>query len=151
MDSQSFKDFVEKRSDLFLETATGIEKERESLDRIHRFEQKLGVKLPEEMKWLLTNYGYSDAAGIYGFDTKYGVIERTEGCRKNCNLSSKHVVLNQFDDTIVLIDSEDGKTYDLMIEDFFNLIENLPLSNNPRIFSSYSDWVVQRVTKLESY
>ena len=67
-------------------------------------EESLGCNLPPTLRWLLTEYGYSDSCGV---DSLAGAVEATLRCRDSIGLPRRYVILNDWNDGgVVFFDTE---------------------------------------------
>ena len=90
-------------------------------------ERNLGVKLPEDLRWLLVNYGYWHATGIQSLDETVDVSLKA---RKYLNLPARYLVLNDRQDagaylldTVPCSDTNEPKVYDVAWESIPNRID----------------------------
>lgn len=101
MDLPAFQSFVEKHSELF----EGVHPE--SAKSLDTAESRLGFPLPETLRWLLHEWGYSGCCGI---DTLEGAVEVTLECRDQIGLPRRYFVLNDWGDGgVVYLDIETGR------------------------------------------
>ena len=75
----------------------------ESMASLDLAEEKLGVRLPDEIRWLLSTYGYWHATGISSLDE---TVSDTLAARQHLNLPNCFVVLyNHHDGGVILLDT----------------------------------------------
>ncbi len=72
-------------------------------------EESLGVSLPQDVRWLLRDYGYWHATGISSLDE---TVSNTQAAREHLNLPARFVVLYDHQDggAILLDTIADSKT-----------------------------------------
>ena len=76
----------------------------ETDDTLLRVENELGVMLPDDIKWLLKEYGYWHGTGISNIEES---VDDTLSARQHLNLLHKYVVLyDHHDGGVILIDTE---------------------------------------------
>lgn len=102
-------------------------------------EESLGVSLPQDVRWLLRDYGYWHATGISSLDE---TVSNTQAAREHLNLPARFVVLYDHQDGGVILldttaDSESGqnKVYNSGWESVPDEIEN------EIAYDSYLDYV----------
>ena len=67
-------------------------------------EDKLGIRLPADVRWLLRTYGYWHATGISSLDE---TVKDTLDAREHLGLPARYVVLyNHHDGGVALLDTE---------------------------------------------
>lgn len=75
----------------------------ETDETLMNVESKLGVKLPEDIKWLLKEYGYWHGTGISNIEES---VEDTLMAREHVNLPNNFVVLyDHHDGGVILLDT----------------------------------------------
>ena len=75
----------------------------ETDETLMNVESKLGVKLPEDIKWLLKDYGYWHGTGISNIEES---IDDTLMAREHVNLPNNFVVLYDHQDGgVILLDT----------------------------------------------
>lgn len=117
-----------------------------SLDRV---ESQLGCPLPDSLKWLLTEYGYSGACGISSLEL---AVTATLRCRITIPLRQPYVILNDWGDAgVVCLDSRSGPVIWTQAHDLPRLAAGLAL-RDADIFEDFPTWVVSRleVEKMEA-
>jgi hypothetical protein len=76
----------------------------ETSDTIAEAEGRLGVCLPQSLKWLLTEHGYSSACGVASLGE---AVAMTLACRRSIGLSPRYMILEDKGDAgVVLLDTE---------------------------------------------
>lgn len=143
MDFNDFKAYVDSRPDAF----TGVRPE--TRERIEAFEKQLSVSLPEALKWLLIERGYSGGCGIGSLD---GSVADTQRFRKAVNLPHRYWVLADNDDAgVVLLDtaSDAGRVVWIAIHDVYNIAECEPIERD--VFPDYLAWVKYCVTVEDEF
>jgi hypothetical protein len=97
MNLTSLKELVAANADWF--RGVHPETERSLADA----ERSLGVVLPETLKWLLSEHGYSSACGVPNLGES---IELTLRCRRSIDLPACYVILEDKGDAgVVLLDT----------------------------------------------
>lgn len=101
MDLPAFQSFVRQRSELF----EGVHPE--SVDSLDSAESRLGFPLPDSLRWLLREWGYSEFCGIEALDS---AVDVTLVCREQFGLPRRYFVLNDWGDGgVVYLDTETGR------------------------------------------
>jgi len=102
-------------------------------------EASLGVSLPQDIRWLLRDYGYWHATGISSLDE---TVSNTQAAREHLNLPTQFIVLYDHQDGGVilldtLVDTETGghKVYNSGWESVPDAIEN------EIVYDSFLDYV----------
>lgn len=116
----------------------------ESTESLALAESRLGVSLPETMKWLLRRYGYSLACGL---DNLEDSVAATLMLRERVSLPHHVILLNDWGDAgVVLLDSraQDGVVIWTSSQNLHRLIAGEPL-HDADVFGSYAMWVVDRL------
>ena len=124
----------------------------ESGDSLEAAQRALGCELPESMKWLLTQWGYSDACGI---DPLFEVIETTTRCRQNCSIPARYLVLTDRGDAgVVWIDrgeidaNGESPVYWGASYNFLRLGTGEPLDADVDRFEDFPAWVQFRLEEV---
>ena len=76
----------------------------ETEESLAQAERALGVRIPDDLPWLLANHGYAYATGI---DSLAGTVQDTIEARSKVNLPSRFLVLknNGYETYAVLLDT----------------------------------------------
>jgi hypothetical protein len=111
---------------------------------IVNLEQILNVKLPEDFKYIVTNYHYEYIFFFSFYHLGDEVIEETSYYRANYNLRNEYIILSKQDDVSFLIlktkSLEESEVIWCAYQDFFNLCDGQPMQYNPTIFPSFTDF-----------
>lgn len=123
----------------------------ETPESIASAEDALGHPLPESMKWLLTNHGYSTACGLDGLDE---CVRLTLEHRWKIGLPARYIALNNWDDAgMVWMDTlamdEDGE-YPIFWSGAHNYLRLRsdsaePMDTDVNRYAGYGDWVTERL------
>lgn len=121
----------------------------ESEHSIAGAEESLGCRLPPTLKWLLTEYGYSESCGV---DSLSGTVEATLRCRESIGLPRRYVVLNDWNDAgVVFLDTDrQGPTGEFPIAwtaayNLTRLAEGESPDGDVDVFEDYPAWVRDRL------
>lgn len=134
-----FQEFVVQNSKWFKGRHTETDA---SLDHV---EKELDLKLPQDIRWLLCEYGYWHGTGISNIEES---IEDTKQAREHLQLPSNYIVLYDHQDGgVVLLDTESKNGTNRVIDTAW---ESVP--NNLEKEIIYSDLVtyIKRVIEVES-
>lgn len=76
----------------------------ETEESLAQAERTLGVRIPDDLRWLLANHGYAYATGI---DSLAGTVQDTIEARSKVNLPNRFLVLknNGYETCAVLLDT----------------------------------------------
>jgi len=97
MTTAEFQDFVRAREEWFRGRFP------ESEETLRHVEEQLGVRLPESIRWLLTEYGYWHGTGISNLEDS---LAETRLAREHLGLPTHLIVLeNHHDGGLILIDT----------------------------------------------
>ena len=110
-------------------------------EEIRTTESSLNVILPNDFKKINLQYSYEyiDFFEFYAFRDE--VIEETLGFREICSLPNEYVLLSNENSTdFVFINTKSGEVIWCGLQDVNNLFENKPMTNNPTIFPSFTDF-----------
>jgi hypothetical protein len=111
------------------------------------FEQRLGRSLPESLRWLLCQHGYSDGCGI---DNLSESVAQSLDCRNSIALPPNWLLLNDWGDGgIVLLDLQTGRICWCGGHNAHNLATG-EIDSDADWFEGYPEWVVSRVAALDS-
>jgi hypothetical protein len=145
MTLDSLKNLVEQRGELFHGSAKATQPEL--LDA----EARLNHRLPDALRWLLAEHGYSNVCGLDSLDD---AVEVTIRCRRAINLPEHIVVLNDWNDAgVVYLDygqissSGDVPVFWVGTHNFSRLAEGATLDNDVDSYSNYAAWVLSRVVE----
>ncbi len=112
-------------------------------------EETLGVSLPQDVRWLLRDYGYWHATGISSLDE---TVSNTLAAREHLNLPARFVVLYDYQDGGVILldtvaDSETGqnKVYNSGWESVPDQIED------ETVYDSYLDYVRELLVRQREF
>ena len=94
MTTAEFQEFVRQRADRFRGSAP------ESAESLGKVEQELGVSLPRSLKWLLSEYGYSQSAGVSNVDDS---VHLSRHVRELYGVPDRYVILEDWDDGGLLV------------------------------------------------
>jgi hypothetical protein len=109
---------------------------------LDRLEQALGYRLPETLRWLLENQGYSDCCGV---DNIEEAVEQTLSCRRSIALPLNWLILNDWGDGgIVLLDLPTGRVCWCGSHNAANLSTG-QIDSDADWFTGYPEWVAGRV------
>jgi hypothetical protein len=101
MTLEEFQAFVAAHADRFVGVHSHTTAE---LDRMERL---LGDRLPEALRWLLTEQGYSECCGVRNLDE---AVARTLECRRSISLPTSWLLLDDRGDAgVVLLDLRTGR------------------------------------------
>jgi hypothetical protein len=75
-------------------------RDKESEETLARLEQQLGASLPRSVRWLLSQYGYSECAGI---SNVHDCVSLTRVVRELYRADQRYVVLEDWDDGGLLV------------------------------------------------
>ncbi|MEY4564792.1 MAG: cell-wall [Pseudomonadota bacterium] len=142
MDIDQFRDFVSQRPAPFRS------ERRETEPSIRAHESALGFELPPSLKWLLTEHGYSAAAGVQPLEDS---VARTLACRTAFGLPDHVLILNHWEDAgVVFCMADDRIDCDYAIawadvSDLLKLAEGVPLPSSTRFFINFAAWSRDRL------
>ena len=137
MKLSAFKAYVDRHADLFQG------KHRETPETIAAAEAQLGVTLPETMRWLLCDYGYS---GPSGMEPLSDVIRVTREFRINLGLPREYIILNSWGEAgVVFMNTADGTVYWGDEGDAGELVDSEEPPDSSDMFKDYPAWVADRV------
>jgi hypothetical protein len=136
MEFSSFQSFVRANAEWF----RGVNPEpHASLDRA---ESQLGCPLPDSLKWLLAEFGYSGACGISSLDD---AVTATLRCRTAIPLPQPYVILNDWGDAgVVYLDSRSGAVVWTQAHELPRLAAGQAL-RDADTFEDFPAWVVSRL------
>jgi len=107
-----------------------------------RLEETLGHQLPESLRWLLGEYGYSQQCGIENLDE---AVEQTIKWRKSHSLPGHWLILNDWGDGgIVALNLSTGQVCWCDSYDAGRLLTDSPVPNADW-FDGYPEWVASRL------
>ena len=99
MTTAEFREFVRSREEWFRGRLPESEASFENV------EQRLGVRLPESLRWLLTEFGYWHGTGVSNLEDS---VTQTLLARRHLQLPIRYVVLeNHHDGGLILLDTGD--------------------------------------------
>ena len=99
MTTAGFREFVLDREDWFRGRLP------ESEESLHYAEQRLGVRLPESLRWLLSGFGYWHGTGVSDLEES---VTDTLLARERLQLPPRYVILeNYHDGGLILLDTGD--------------------------------------------
>ena len=142
MNTEQFKSLVFENEKRF----KGVH--QESDEHLSAFEQQLGFRLPNSMKWMLSTYGYSTDCGIENLESS---VQKTIQCRASINLPHNILPINDWgDDGIVFCITDDSpdSEYEIIWSDtagIYNLVYGKPLHDDVSRYENYPAWVVDRL------
>jgi hypothetical protein len=112
-------------------------------------EKALGCTLPPSLKWLLVEWGYSEACGV---DDIAGTVQDTLRFRQKMKLPDRYILLNDWHDTGVVffdataVDSEgEYKIYWAGAHNIHRLARGDDVDTDAETFDNYPAWVVNRL------
>jgi hypothetical protein len=129
----SFREFVEANSQWFRGHFS------ESDAALDAAEKSLGVSLPQDVRWVLRDYGYWHATGISSLDE---TVANTQAAREHLNLPERFVVLYDHQDggAILLDTISDAETGNNKV--YNSGWESVPdLIDQEIVYPSYLDYV----------
>jgi SMI1-KNR4 cell-wall len=136
MDLSTFQSFVRANIDWF----RGVNPE--SPASFDRAQSQLGCLLPDSLKWLLTEFGYSGACGVSSLDE--AVID-TLRFRTAIPLPQPYVILNDWGDAgVVCLDSCNGAVVWTLAHELPRFAAGQELGDADT-FEDFPAWVVSRL------
>jgi hypothetical protein len=128
-----FQSFVEENANWF----RGVHPE--SPASLERAELQLGFPLPNSMKWLLTEWGYSGPCGI---PSLVDAVNNTLRCRAAIQLPRHQMILDDRGDAgVVCLDSRNGVVVWMGAHEIERFMAGLALSDADT-FEDFSAWVI---------
>lgn len=107
-----------------------------------RFESQLGSPLPDSLRWLLGNHGYSQASGVDNLDE---AVNQTIVCRSSISLPRNWLLLNDWGDGgIVLLDLLTGRVCWCGAHNVANLNGGM-IDTDADWYDGYPEWAVSRI------
>ncbi len=114
-----------------------------------RIEQALGIHLPETIKWLLVNHGYSSACGLDGFTGRDGTIDITIRCRVNLQMPENLIILNDWGDAgIIVLKLPSEQILWLGAHSLDALFKQDIIEADVIAFEDYPAWVQERLADM---
>lgn len=121
-----------------------------SLEDRESIEKRLDIIFPEDFNLISGYFNGYDPIGyifLFSFDPKevgWNILEETIKLREFVKLPMKYVALNNDESFITMLTKEDRleetPVYWVGISDAYNLAEGKPLTDNPTIFPSFTDF-----------
>jgi len=112
-------------------------------EHIKQVEKQLDVKLPEQYKWFLLNYGYG---GVLGVNTEgvarnsiLTVVEETNRVRKYYKLPKNFIVIENCDEYYYCLSTENGKVFYL----------DVPFGLKEEATESFLEYLYKRISDRE--
>lgn len=137
MDTEDFRIFVTDNSGWFHSDS------QETIEDIRYFEQEIGFELSASIKWLLTEYGYSESCGL---DKLSSSVYTTLELRKTIDLPEHVFILaNWNDERVVLMLAGRPEIICCEMEDLYNYAESGSFPKSIDIFDNYPVWVQHRL------
>ena len=141
MDTEEFKIFVTDNSGWF------VSDNQETLEDIRFFEQEIGFELPTSIKWLLTEYGYSESCGL---DNLSSSVYSTLELRESINLPEDIFILTNWNnDRVALMFAGGSEIICCEMEDVSNFIESGSFPKSIDTFDNYPTWVQYRLEQAD--
>jgi hypothetical protein len=135
-----FQTFVSSHGDLF----GGVRPH--SAGELDQFEKALGHPLPNSLRWLLGELGYSECCGVSSLEE---AVAQTLACRKSIALPANWLILNDWGDAgIVLLDLPTGRVCWCGAHNAGNLAGGR-IDSDADWFDGYAEWVVRRVADAD--
>jgi SMI1-KNR4 cell-wall len=104
-----------------------------------RFEASLGHQLPESLRWLLAEYGYSEFCGVGNLAE---AVQETLDCRKSISLPVNWIILNNWGDAgALLLDLNTGRICWCGGHDVENVVAGQG-DASAQWYADYPEWVV---------
>jgi len=143
LDIENFKEFVEVHRKAF----TGCCHEHP--DALASYEKNLMWELPESLKWLLKNYGYSDFCGVENLGES---VEHTMRLRRDIDLPKRILLLSDWGDAgvVMMVKSPENLEPKVIWTDvagLYNVMWNSP-PGDADVFENFASWVVYRYETL---
>lgn len=142
-----FQIFVASNAEWFRGTG------RESAAALASAESALSVQLPESLKWLLRDHGYSAACGVPSLQ---GAVEATLRCRAVLGLPRRYVVLEDRNDAGVVFldtgahsDPESCPVYWVGSHNLGRLAMNEAMDSDCDLFASFREWVASELDRAK--
>jgi hypothetical protein len=133
MEFSAFQSFVEENADRF----RGVHSE--SPASLEQAESLLGFPLPDAMKWLLLEWGYSGPCGI---PSLVDAVNHTLRCRTAIQLPRHQMILeDRGDGGVVCLDSRSGIVVWMGAHELEPFMAGLALSDADT-FEDFPAWVV---------
>lgn len=105
------------------------------------FERRLGLPLPDSLRWLLGTHGYSECSGV---DNLTEAVEQTLACRASISLPHNWLVLNDWSDCgIVLLDLPTGRVCWCGAHNASNLAHG-KIDSDADWYDGYAEWAARR-------
>jgi hypothetical protein len=118
---------------------------------LSQYEQVLGVRLPESLRWVLKEYGYWHATAISNLEDS---VKDTIAARQHLKSPFRFVVLENFQDGgFILIDTSEETSPG---ESPFYWVSMEDLGASPRLagndkYSSYGEYVRDRLPSVQQF
>ena len=133
---EAFKEFVEENSGWF---SSDI---KETAEDLAYYEKEIGFEFQDALKWLLIEYGYSEASGLENLSTP--VMETME-LRSSIDLPEGVCILVNWGDAgIVLMFGEEPQIITCRMEDLHNYAEAGGFPETVNVYNDYAAWVQYR-------
>jgi len=114
-----------------------------SQEELAAFEATLGHAIPLSIRWLLGKHGYAEATGI---DSLSESVETTLRFRKNFNLPTEWLVLNDWNDAgIVLINLNSERVVWCATHHVDQITSGDILDDDVEWFQGYAEWTVSQL------
>jgi hypothetical protein len=137
MDLPAFQSFVREHAELF----AGIHPELPAA--LDAAELTLGFSLPDTLRWLLREWGYSEVCGIDGLE---GAVADTLACRQDIRLPHRYFVLNDWNDGgVVYLDSVTGLVRHTDGVELHDLCAGITPMDGGDTYANFAAWVVSCV------
>lgn len=121
----------------------------ESPDSFQLAESLIGHQLPASLKWLLTEWGYSEACGV---DSLEEAVKATIGLRGYSDLAIQYIVLNNWQDagfvimdTRTISDTGEYRIYWTTQENVLRLVAGEAIDKDIDVFEGYPEWTRHRL------
>jgi hypothetical protein len=137
MDLSTFQSFVQKNAEWF----RGVHPE--SPASLLDAESRLGCMLPESLKWLLSEWGYSAPCGIGALNE---AVDATMTSRAVIRLPHHYVIINDWGDGgVVYLDTQTGVIYWGDAADLHGIADGALPHSDSSTYEDYPAWVLSRL------
>lgn len=133
-----------------------FEKRALPLNHIKYIEKVLSIKLPEELKHIMSVFdGYCEIAhqSFFSFNSTFkgwNIVEKTLFYRKSdCKLPQKYLALREEGENFIVLNTETKSVLWCSLSDAYQLKEGERLLDQPTIFPTFTDFFEYLVTEEE--